>query len=237
MNREKALERAIELKEHSAKFESVSFLESDIEFFDYVIRGLGSINTLNIDERVIRLEEIGIEKLELEDAILKINLKLEETKINQMTLGIMPNTSWLYRTKHALGIKKIQLKKLNIEYEKIKRELRKERTLAHNEKSKTFERNFLKVAKEILPEETYEKIRNLADEITNNQIEINKVNEVNEENNNEPKVIKKGTAWSKEDEEYLKENYKNSTIEELSITLGRSENSIRSKIQVIKKRF
>ncbi len=190
----------------------------------------------NTDERIIRLEEIGIEKLELEDAILKINLKLEETKINQMTLGIMPNTSWLYRTKHALGIKKIQLKKLNIEYEKIKRELRKERTLAHNEKSKTFERNFLKVSKEILPEETYEKIRNLADEITNNQIEINKVNEVNEDSSNEIKVIKKGTAWSKEDEEYLKENYKNATIEELSIELGRSENSIRSKIQIIKKR-
>lgn len=60
---------------------------------------------------------------------------------------------------------------------------------------------------------------------------INTVKEV------ENKVVKKGTSWSKEDEEYLKENYKNSTIEELSITLGRSENSIRSKIQVIKKRL
>ena len=40
MNREKALERAKELKEHSVKFESVSFLESDTEFFDYVIKEL-----------------------------------------------------------------------------------------------------------------------------------------------------------------------------------------------------
>ena len=40
MNREEALERAIELKEHSVKFESVSFLESDTEFFDYVIKEL-----------------------------------------------------------------------------------------------------------------------------------------------------------------------------------------------------
>lgn len=192
---------------------------------------------MTTDEMIIRLEEIGIEKLELENAILKINLKLEETKVNQMTLGIMPNTSWLYRTKHAVGIKKIQLKKLNIEYEKLKRELRKERTLAHNERSKTFERNFLKVAKEILPEEIYEKIKNLADEITSNQIEINKSNEINKEDDNKPKVVKKGIAWSKEDEEYLKENYKNATIEELSIALGRSENSIRSKIQVIKKRL
>lgn len=40
MNWEEALERARELKEHSEKFESVSFLESDTEFFDYVIKEL-----------------------------------------------------------------------------------------------------------------------------------------------------------------------------------------------------
>ena len=37
MNRDKALERAIELKEHSKEYESVSYLESDTEFFEYVI--------------------------------------------------------------------------------------------------------------------------------------------------------------------------------------------------------
>lgn len=37
MNRDKALERAIELRDHSKEFESVSFLESDAEFFDYVV--------------------------------------------------------------------------------------------------------------------------------------------------------------------------------------------------------
>ena len=40
MNREKALKRAIELKEHSEEFESVSFLDGDTEFFEYVIREL-----------------------------------------------------------------------------------------------------------------------------------------------------------------------------------------------------
>lgn len=190
----------------------------------------------NVDEMIIRLEEIGLEKLELEDAVLKINLKLEETKVNQITLGIMPDTAWLYRTKHALGIKKIQLKKLNIEYEKIKRVLKQERILIHNERSKNFERNFVKVAKEILSVEDFEKIKNLANEITNSQIEVDNSKEFSKEED-EPKVVKKGTAWSKEDEEYLKENYKNATIEELSIALGRSENSIRSKIQVIKKRL
>ncbi|MDB1955389.1 hypothetical protein PMY38_10075 [Clostridium tertium] len=190
---------------------------------------------MTTDERIIRLDEIALERAELEEAILKMELKLEETKVNQMTLGIIPDTAWLYRHKHALGMKKIQLKRLNVEHEKIKRLLRQERTLAHNERSKTFERNFLKVAKEILPEETYEKIRNLADEITSNQIETNKSSEADKENENEEKAVKKGTPWSKEDEEYLKENYKNATIEELSIALGRSENSIKSKIQIIKK--
>ena len=132
----------------------------------------------NVDERIIRLDEIALERAELEEAILKMELKLEETKINQMTLGIMPDTTWLYRHKHALGIKKIQLKRLNVEYEKIKRLLRQERILTHNERFKTFERNFLKIAKEILPGETYEKIRNLADEITSNQIEAEKPKEV-----------------------------------------------------------
>jgi hypothetical protein len=192
---------------------------------------------MTTDERIIRLDEIALERAELEEAILKMELKLEETKVNQMTLGIIPDTAWLYRHKHALGMKKIQLKRLNVEHEKIKRLLRQERTLAHNERSKTFERNFLKVAKEILPEETYEKIRNLADEITSNQIEANKSSEADKENENEEKVVKKGTPWSKEDEEYLKENCKNATIEELSIALGRSENSIKSKIQIIKKRL
>lgn len=37
MNRDKALERAIELKEHSKECESVSFLESDSHSFDYVV--------------------------------------------------------------------------------------------------------------------------------------------------------------------------------------------------------
>ncbi|MDU3526588.1 hypothetical protein [Clostridium sp.] len=40
MNREQALQRAIELKEHSQEFESVSFIDDDTEFFEYVIKEL-----------------------------------------------------------------------------------------------------------------------------------------------------------------------------------------------------
>ncbi|WP_133017039.1 hypothetical protein [Clostridium cuniculi] len=185
----------------------------------------------NTDERIKRIEEIALEKIELEEAILGIDLQIEEAKINQMTLGIMPDTSWLYRAKHALGIKKIQLKRLNLEYEKLKRIFRQERVAVHNAREKEFERAFVRVAKELLAKEEFEKIKNLVNEITDKQNEVDNVKEVDQ------KVVKKGTSWSKEDEEYLKENYKNATIEELSVTLGRSENSIRSKIQVIKKRL
>lgn len=40
MNRQEALQRAIEFKNHSEEFESVSFIESDTEFFNYVIKEL-----------------------------------------------------------------------------------------------------------------------------------------------------------------------------------------------------
>ena len=190
-----------------------------------------SIKTIEKDEMINRLDEIALEKVELEEAILAIELKLEEAKINQMTLGIMPDTSWLYRAKHALGIKKIQLKKLNIEYSKLNRVLKKERTILFNERVKDFRNNFIKAAKEILSDEEFEKIKILASEITDNQ------NDVDTSREFEPKVVRKGATWSEEDEAYLKANYKNATIEELSLTLGRSENAIRSKIQVIKKRL
>lgn len=62
MNREEALERAIELKEHSAKFESVSFLESDTEFFDYVIKELErTAQEVPVQEQYITLKIDGKE--------------------------------------------------------------------------------------------------------------------------------------------------------------------------------
>lgn len=190
-----------------------------------------TLKSIESDEIITRLDEIDFEKVELEEGILGIELQIEEAKIKQMTLGIMPDTSWLYRAKHALGIKKIQLKKLNIEYSKLNRVLKKEKTILFNERVKDFRNNFIKAAKEILSDEEYERIKILANEITDNKNDVDTSKEV------ESKVVRKGAPWSKEDEEYLKANYKNATIEELSLTLGRSENAIRSKIQVIKKRL
>ena len=155
-----------------------------------------AIKTIETDEMINRLDEIALEKVELEEAILAIELKLEETKINQMTLGIMPDTSWLYRAKHALGIKKIQLKKLNIEYSKLNRVLKKERTILFNERVKDFRNNFIKAAKEILTDEEYERIKILANEITDNKNDVDTSKEV------ESNVVRKGAPWSKEDDRY-----------------------------------
>lgn len=50
MKREEALQRAIELKNHSEKFESVSYLESDAEFFDYVIKELTALELVLLEQ-------------------------------------------------------------------------------------------------------------------------------------------------------------------------------------------
>lgn len=186
---------------------------------------------MNIDnDNLKKLEEIDTKRMELEEAIFSIELKLEEVKINQVTMGVIPDMAWLYRAKHALGCKKLEVKKLNIEREKLKIAIKAESKEKVQIRTKCFERNFINAAKEILLPEDFLKIKTLANELTDNQNDTNSVKE------NEISQTKNGTAWSKEDVEYLKENYKNATIEELSLTLGRSENSIRSKIQVIKKK-
>ena len=40
MNKQEAIQRAIEFKNHSEEFESVSFIDSYTEFFEYVIKKL-----------------------------------------------------------------------------------------------------------------------------------------------------------------------------------------------------
>lgn len=182
---------------------------------------------MNLDEIYKRLEVIDSERATLEEAILGIDLKLEEVKLEQITTGVMPNVKWLYRAKYALGCKKIELKKLNIERESLKRMAKAKEKERNQIRTESFERIFVKIAKDYLAYEEFQKIKNLANDFIENK------NNIEEK---EVRTIKKGTSWSKEDEKYLKENYKNATIEELSIALGRSENAIKSKIQIIKKK-
>jgi len=59
MNREQALQRAIELKEHSQEFESVSFIDDDTEFFEYVIKELErTAQEVPVQEQSIKFDSL-----------------------------------------------------------------------------------------------------------------------------------------------------------------------------------
>lgn len=72
MNRQEALQRAIEFKNHSEEFESVSFIESDTEFFNYVIKEL-TAPEVPVQEQSNNLHVLRIKKntLMLDNFILK----------------------------------------------------------------------------------------------------------------------------------------------------------------------
>ena len=62
MNREKALEIARELKECSEEYESITVLEHDTEFFDYVIKELErTAQEVPVQEQYITLKIDGKE--------------------------------------------------------------------------------------------------------------------------------------------------------------------------------
>ena len=59
MNREQALQRAIELKEHSQEFEAVSFIDDDTEFFEYVIKELErTAQEVPVQEQSIKFDSL-----------------------------------------------------------------------------------------------------------------------------------------------------------------------------------
>lgn len=173
-----------------------------------------------------RYNELITLRCELEEDIAKIKLKLDEAKTKFYITGIMSNSNWFYRAKYALEMKKLELKKANAEFEQLKRNMKVQRKNAHEINTRTFEREFMNISKIILSKEEYLKILNLTHESVNKNSDAKK----------DLKTIK-GIKWTREDEKYLENNYKNFTIEELALELDRTENSIRSKIRVIKKRM
>lgn len=128
---------------------------------------------MNLDEIYKRLEVIDSERATLEEAILGIDLKLEEVKLEQITTGVIPNVKWLYRAKYALGCKKIELKKLNIERESLKRMAKAKEKERNQIRTESFERIFVKIAKDYLAYEEFQKIKNLANEIIAKQRRVN----------------------------------------------------------------
>lgn len=74
MNREEALQRAIELKGHSQEFESVSFIDDDTEFFEYVIKELETdIPTKDLVEELSKREGV---KVDIADPYKDVDIKV-----------------------------------------------------------------------------------------------------------------------------------------------------------------
>ncbi len=88
--------------------------------------------------------------------------------------------------------------------------------------NKTFERIFMDICKEELTKEEYLRITSITKD------RISKVD------NTVKRAIPK--RWTLEEEEYLRSSYSNKTIEEISMYLGRSESSIKSKLYVIRRK-
>ena len=172
-----------------------------------------------------RYNELINLKLELEQDIINIKTQLNKAKANYHLTGEMSDSKWFSNANYALYMKKLELKKINAEFEKLKRTMKQKRQDTHNEKAKTFEREFMHISKEILPIDEYFKILSLTQERVNQNGKTAK----------EEKTFKVA-RWTAEDEKYLEDNYKNFTIEELALELNRSENAIKSRIQMIKKR-
>lgn len=173
-----------------------------------------------------RYDKLIMLKSELEEDIAKIKLQLDEAKTKFYLTGIISNSTWFNKAKYALEMKKLELRKVNVEFEQLKRTMRIQNKSENNIKTRTFERTFMNISKVILDQEEYCKILNLTHEA---------VNKIDKSKKEELKITR-SIKWTKEDEEYLFENHKNATIEELAATLNRSENSVRSKLQTMKKK-
>lgn len=104
-------------------------------------------------------------KLELEENSIKIKSQIESAKSKFLVTGEKSDPIWFNKAKYSLEMTKLELKKINAEYEKHKREIKNEKTEKKVELSKTFERTFMSVAKDILSEEEYLLILNKTKEL------------------------------------------------------------------------
>ncbi len=172
-------------------------------------------------ERMDKYNELVNKKLELEEKISKIKFQIDEAKTKYLLTGVMSDIKWFNKAKYALEMNKLELKKVNAEYEKHKREMKIKAKEVNINNNKTFERMFMDICKEELTKEEYLRITSITKD------RIGKVD------NTVKRTIPK--RWTLEEEEYLKRNYSNKTIEEMAIYLGRSESAIKNKFYIIKK--
>ncbi|MBS6504228.1 MAG: hypothetical protein KH415_21920 [Clostridium sp.] len=92
MNREEALQRAIELKEHSQEFESVSFIDDDTEFFEYVIKELErTAPEVPVQEQLGSSITTRVGKSEMITTKSEITLKIDSSEIAKVVIDELRN--------------------------------------------------------------------------------------------------------------------------------------------------
>lgn len=84
--------------------------------------------------------------------LLNIKNQIEEAKAKAAVEGIYAPADWMARAKHALRLKGLQHQYLLREIAKRKKN---ETRIANDKLSKEFERRFIAVAKNMLPEEVF----------------------------------------------------------------------------------
>ena len=103
--------------------------------------------------------------------------------------------------------------------------MKKERVESNKQKSMTYDRAFIDVCKEVLSSAQFSQIAYKA------KLKMDKKDEVVSKHD---KSINK--SWSRDEEIFLLENYKNYTMEELALYMNKSVNAVKSKLIVLKKK-
>lgn len=101
------------------------------------------------------------EKIDLEEEIIKIKCQIDQSKLKYKLTGKMGDSVWFNKANFALEMKKIELKRINAEYEKLKRIMKAQTREENRKNNETFERVFLLICKENLLEYNFEKMLNL----------------------------------------------------------------------------
>ena len=172
-----------------------------------------------------KYSELVEKKLVLEEKAKKIKLQIDEARYEYLSTGVMSDTKWFNKARYALDMTKMELKRVNAEYEKCKREMKKERVESNKQKSMTYDRAFIDVCKEVLSSAQFSQIAYKA------KLKMDKKDEVVSKHD---KSINK--SWSRDEEIFLLENYKNYTMEELALYMNKSVNAVKSKLIVLKKK-
>lgn len=113
-----------------------------------------------------RYDDLINKKLELEEKVEGIKYQLELARTKLEATGELSDPVWFNKANFALSMSKLELKKLNVEIERFKRQMKLEKREKQEERDRSFARTFIRVSKEMLSEKMYLAILNKTTELT-----------------------------------------------------------------------